>query len=426
MAALIWGGFPAITKLSMASDALDAWDVTALRFGVAGLLLLPLFARRGFGNLRPLPALFLACGAGAPYVLLTAGGLAFAPGGHMGVITPSCMLLCSTLGSRLILKEPLTASRIAGALAITAGLVALGWDGLANHGELTWLGDAMFALGGLFWASYTIGSRVWRVEPLHATAVVGVLSMVLYLPGYAWLAGADLAAAPWREIVIQAVFQGVLSADRRAAALHARRRDPGRRARRRVRGARADVLAADRDPAAARDADGAAARRRHVRDGRHGVRAGPARPREMAFAAYAGSAADEVDHALPLGLIRQAAACGRHVVDHVMRLARRRRHGRHGRMRRGELQEELRPRRRAELAGPLRHLVALDALPQARAAERQIDEHADAALLRERKDALLGVEIVDGVVDADEVGDSSRMNCSSVAYCGLNVDVVPM
>jgi drug/metabolite transporter (DMT)-like permease len=212
IAALIWAGFPAITKLSMASNALDAWDVTALRFGVAGLLLLPLFARRRLGALRPLPALFLACGAGAPYVLLTAGGLAFAPGGHMGVITPSCMLLCSTLGSRVILHEPLTGSRIAGALSIMAGLVALGWDGLRNHGELTWLGDAMFALGGLFWASYTIGSRVWRVEPLHATAVVAVLSMVLYLPGYAWLAGAQLTAAPWREIVIQAVFQGVLSA----------------------------------------------------------------------------------------------------------------------------------------------------------------------------------------------------------------------
>jgi drug/metabolite transporter (DMT)-like permease len=212
LAALIWGGFPAITKLSMASNALDAWDITALRFGVAGLLLLPLFARMRLGALRPGAALFLACGAGAPYVLLTAGGLAFAPGGHMGVITPSCMLLCSTLGGVLVLKEPLTPSRVVGALAILAGLVGMGWDGLKNHGEFTWLGDAMFALGGLFWASYTVGSRVWRVEPLHATAVVGVLSMVLYMPGYAWLAGADLVAAPWREIVIQAVFQGVLSA----------------------------------------------------------------------------------------------------------------------------------------------------------------------------------------------------------------------
>jgi hypothetical protein len=88
----------------------------------------------------------------------------------MGVITPSCMLLCSTLGSHLILKDPLTRSRIAGTLAIMAGLVVMGWDGLANRGELTWLGDAMFVLGGVFWASYTIGSRVWRVDPLHATA----------------------------------------------------------------------------------------------------------------------------------------------------------------------------------------------------------------------------------------------------------------
>jgi drug/metabolite transporter (DMT)-like permease len=196
----------------MASDALDAWDVTALRFGVAGLILLPLFVRRGLGELGSLRALFLSIGAGAPYVLLTAGGLAFAPAGHMGVITPSCMLLCSTLGGTWILREPLLAARIVGVGAITLGLVALGWDGLANHGDLTWLGDTMFALGGLFWASYTIASRRWNVAPLHATAVVGVLSMVLYLPGYAWLAGDGIVTAPWRDLVVQGVFQGVLSA----------------------------------------------------------------------------------------------------------------------------------------------------------------------------------------------------------------------
>jgi drug/metabolite transporter (DMT)-like permease len=196
----------------MASQALDAWDVTALRFGVAGLLLLPLFLRHGLGELRAPRALLLACGAGAPYVLLTAGGLAFAPAGHMGVMTPSTMLLCTTLGSAWLLDDRLTRSRLTGVTAITVGLIAMGWDGLANHGDLTWLGDAMFVLGGMFWSSYTIASRAWRVEPLHATAVVGVLSMALYIPPYAWLAGADLGAAPWREIVIQAVFQGVLSA----------------------------------------------------------------------------------------------------------------------------------------------------------------------------------------------------------------------
>jgi drug/metabolite transporter (DMT)-like permease len=212
LAALIWAGFPAITKLSMGNGALDAWDVTALRFGVGGIVLLPLLARLGLRGLGTARALFIACCAGAPYVLLTAGGLAFAPAGHMGVITPSTMLLCATLGSAWLLGEPLSRSQMLGVTAIVVGLIALGWDGLANHGELTWLGDAMFLLGGLFWASYTLASRAWRVEPLHATAVVAVISMALYVPPYAWLAGADLAAAPWREIAIQAVFQGVLSA----------------------------------------------------------------------------------------------------------------------------------------------------------------------------------------------------------------------
>src|SRR5262249_43145234 len=76
-----------------------------------------------------------------------------------------------------------------------------------------------------------------------------------------------------------------------AAALHARRRHTRRRARRRVRGARAVVLAADRNPVAARDADRAPARRRRVRHGRDGIRVGPTRPCEMARAAYAGNAA---------------------------------------------------------------------------------------------------------------------------------------
>jgi drug/metabolite transporter (DMT)-like permease len=196
----------------MASDTLTAWDVTALRFGTAGLILLPLFLRVRLGALRSWQALALVCGAGAPYVLLTAGGLAFAPAGHMGLITPSCMLLCSTLGSRVFLGETLAAGRIVGVLTILCGLLLLGWDGLANHGELTWLGDLMFAVGGAFWASYTLATRAWAVQPLHATAVVAVLSMALYVPGYAWLAGDAMAHAPWREIAIQAVFQGLLSA----------------------------------------------------------------------------------------------------------------------------------------------------------------------------------------------------------------------
>jgi drug/metabolite transporter (DMT)-like permease/DNA-binding beta-propeller fold protein YncE len=212
LASLIWGGFPAITKLSMASHALTAWDVTALRFATAGLLVLPLFLRNGLGALTLGRALLLAVGAGAPYVLLTAGGLAFAPAAHMGVITPSCMLLVSTIGSWALLAGKPTADGVAGALTILAGILMLGWDGLSSHGSNVWLGDAMFLLGGVFWASYTLATRAWGVPPLQATVLVAMLSMLGYVPFYAAAAGSHLTAAPWREIVIQVVFQGVLSA----------------------------------------------------------------------------------------------------------------------------------------------------------------------------------------------------------------------
>jgi drug/metabolite transporter (DMT)-like permease len=212
LAALIWGGFPAITKLSMANHTLDAWDVTALRFATAGLLTLPLFVRHGLGALRWPGAVLLAVGAGAPYVLLTAGGLAFAPAAHMGVITPSCMLLVSTVGSWALLGGKLDTGGVAGVLTIVAGILMLGWDGLSSPGSNVLLGDAMFVLGGVFWASYTLATRAWGVPPLQATVVVAMLSMLGYVPFYAAIAGSHLAAAPWKEIAIQAVFQGALSA----------------------------------------------------------------------------------------------------------------------------------------------------------------------------------------------------------------------
>jgi drug/metabolite transporter (DMT)-like permease len=42
----IWAGWSAITRLAVITN-LDAWDIPVPRFGVAGLLLLPIVIRRG-------------------------------------------------------------------------------------------------------------------------------------------------------------------------------------------------------------------------------------------------------------------------------------------------------------------------------------------------------------------------------------------
>ena len=47
----IWAGWSAMTRLAVTTN-LDAWDIPALRFGVAGLLLSPILLRRGLARDR--------------------------------------------------------------------------------------------------------------------------------------------------------------------------------------------------------------------------------------------------------------------------------------------------------------------------------------------------------------------------------------
>lgn len=211
-AALIWGGFPVISRLGIQSD-LNAFDITAIRYAVAGLILLPVILRRGFQGL-PIPVLLiLFIGAGAPYLLLAAGGLAFAPASHFGVIAPSTMLVVAALGGWLWQNDRFTWTRIFGMFVIVLGIGVIGWDGLHAHGERMYLGDLMFVGAGCAWACYTLATRHWNVAPLHSIAIVAVFSMVLYVPAYFWRFGITaLEQADIQEVAIQAAFQGVLSA----------------------------------------------------------------------------------------------------------------------------------------------------------------------------------------------------------------------
>jgi drug/metabolite transporter (DMT)-like permease len=71
-------------------SSLTPWDISAIRFGVAGLLLVPYLLREGLASDRlgwiGLVALVLG---GAPTVLLANSGLLFAPAAHAGALFPA-------------------------------------------------------------------------------------------------------------------------------------------------------------------------------------------------------------------------------------------------------------------------------------------------------------------------------------------------
>jgi drug/metabolite transporter (DMT)-like permease len=129
----IWASWSVITRLAV-TTSLDAWDIVALRFGVAGLLLSPVLVQRGLARDRLgwLGLAVIIAGTGAPYALVAAFGLRFAPAYDGGALNPGCMPLFVALIAALVLGERLSSARKLGLLLISAGaLIVVGWRAAA-------------------------------------------------------------------------------------------------------------------------------------------------------------------------------------------------------------------------------------------------------------------------------------------------------
>ena len=212
LASLLWGAWPVISKLATNDNLLPA-DLTALRFGVAGCLLLPVLLYQGI-KLKYIArkGIILAIAAGAPYVLLATSGLSFAPNAHFGIIAPSSMLVFATIGSVLWLREPIRIARVLGVLLILSGILVVGGNSLSDVSIDTLLGDLMFLGCGLLWASYTLLCKHWDINPWTATALVSVVSMFIYLPIYLFGFDSQLSHVSINTLVLQGLFQGVVVA----------------------------------------------------------------------------------------------------------------------------------------------------------------------------------------------------------------------
>lgn len=209
----IWASWSVITRLAVTTN-LDAWDIAALRFGVAGLVLSPVLVRRGLARDR-LGWFGLAViigGLGAPYALVAAGGLQFAPAYDHGALNPGCMPLFVALIAAIVLGEKFSTTRRLGLSLILAGAVIIvAWHASsAAWSTSRTFGDLLFLFAAFLSACFTVVMRQAKLDPLHATALVSTGSLVIYLPIYLALYGTRLAQLPLAEITVQAMFQGVL------------------------------------------------------------------------------------------------------------------------------------------------------------------------------------------------------------------------
>jgi drug/metabolite transporter (DMT)-like permease len=208
----IWSGWIVVARLGLRTS-LTPWDIAALRFGVAGLLLLPYVARRGFAidRLGWIGLTAIVLGGAAP-VFLANMGLLFAPAAQAGALFPGVMPLMVALLATALLKEPFSRAKKIGFALILPSVLAIAWGSHGEIGSRKTFGHVLFLSAGLAWAFYTVALRKARLDGLHAAAICAVGSMFLYLPVFVILPERALTKAPLTDLALQAVVQGVLTA----------------------------------------------------------------------------------------------------------------------------------------------------------------------------------------------------------------------
>ena len=214
LTAIIWGVQSVVSRHAMLIDLTPA-DVTILRFTSAAAVLLPWALR----HMRPFPvgslgwprAWGMALLIGPLYSLILVAGASFAPALHSSIISPGLIPVFTALLIFLVTGERAGRMRLIGLGIIVLGIGIFSRDALAMTPSRpdAWIGDLLFVLIAFLWAIFGLLARRWGVSSLEVTAASCLLSVPL-LAIVALALPIHMSRAPFVELLLQALYQGVL------------------------------------------------------------------------------------------------------------------------------------------------------------------------------------------------------------------------
>ncbi len=204
----IWSGFVLLSRVA-GTTTLNGFDLTALRFGTAALLLLPawLFWKRVPLFNRRMLALVATGGIGYASVVYTS--FRFAPAAHGAVLLSGILPFFVALLAWRLLQQPLSPHLKKALFLIALGVAALALHSLHDLGR-SWPGDLLMVTASFLWGLYTVLVKKWGYSPWETTLGVALLSALIYLPVYVLLLPKGIQTVPLSVPVTQGGYQGVL------------------------------------------------------------------------------------------------------------------------------------------------------------------------------------------------------------------------
>ncbi|WAU76927.1 DMT family transporter [Acinetobacter sp. LF10] len=206
----IWGGFTIFSRLNLHWHV-SAWDLVAMRFAIAFLILMPvLIYKKDLAFLwHPRPVI-LALTGGLAYCLTVYTAFLQAPAAHAAIFLNGCIPLCTAVAAYLLFKQPFDKHTWLSLSIMLSALVLMSYLMLHDQAAAFGLGDLLFFISAVWWGVFTVLLKQWKLSAWHSMASVAIWSAIIYLPVYILFVPKHFQEAEPIHLVIQGLFHGVL------------------------------------------------------------------------------------------------------------------------------------------------------------------------------------------------------------------------
>jgi len=204
----VWSFWLIVSRV--ASDSgLTVFDLAAMRYGLASLVAVPLsLYYKPWRGMRFTQIAVVSFILGPVYILTVFSGFLFAPAAHGGIFMNGVLPLISIGFSLFLFGTRPRPGQILGAALILLSSVVLAWDGTESHDPSALIGDMLFVIGALFFATYVILTERWQLSAMQIIFCGTIMNAAIYLPIWALWLPSGLAEAPAGPLLLQAIYQG--------------------------------------------------------------------------------------------------------------------------------------------------------------------------------------------------------------------------
>jgi drug/metabolite transporter (DMT)-like permease len=205
----IWSGFVVFSRAGV-NSALTPYDIAALRFMVAGTLVIPFVKSWWPRHLRVHAIVILAlCGPGAAYAMLMYNGLVDASAAYAGVFANGTIPIFTIILALLVTGDKPKFGQILAISIIILGGALVGYEGMTSGGDNLVQGIILLVSASAVLSVYIYGVQYWKVTPRQALILVNLPNTLIFLPLWYFFLPSGLAETDTSMILFQAFFQGL-------------------------------------------------------------------------------------------------------------------------------------------------------------------------------------------------------------------------